>query len=81
MEISVIGLAIITLAWLVQLFYSWNGDREIRKWFIGVYSTGVALLVLDGLVNSGKNPWIDLASLAVALILLARISMKKAKKR
>ncbi|MFH0831680.1 MAG: hypothetical protein V1886_02330 [archaeon] len=77
MEISSIGLAVIVIAWLAQLFYSWNGKKEIRREFLALYITGVLVLVLDGLLNSGKNPWIDLASMFIALLILARISKKK----
>ncbi|MBS3090191.1 hypothetical protein J4433_00285 [Candidatus Pacearchaeota archaeon] len=77
MELSSIGLSVIVLAWLVQLFYSWKGNKDIKPLFLLLYIIGVAVLVVNGLVNGGKNPWMDLASLIAALLVLMRTGRKK----
>ena len=42
-----IGLILIIIAWILQLIYSWNGKREIRKRTLIFYNLGVAIIVLN----------------------------------
>lgn len=46
-NLSIIGLAIIFIAWLFQ-FFSINKRREISPTFIIAYVLGSVLLVIDG---------------------------------
>jgi hypothetical protein len=47
MLLSTIGLLLIAIAWLVQLYFVFKDDKEIKRTFIVMYMLGVALLVLD----------------------------------
>jgi hypothetical protein len=47
---SLLGLAIIIVAWILLLIYSKNGKLRYR--FLIMYSIGTALLVIDSLINS-----------------------------
>ena len=47
LNLAIIGLAIIFIAWLFQ-FFSMNKRREISTTFIIAYILGATLLVIDG---------------------------------
>ncbi|MGV8176674.1 MAG: hypothetical protein ACP5NX_02670 [Candidatus Bilamarchaeaceae archaeon] len=75
MELSVLGLWIIAFAWVIQLFFSWNGNREMRFEFMGAYLLGVALLVIDEYNRTnGTSPY-QLVAFTAALLLLLRLKV------
>jgi hypothetical protein len=82
MESAIIGLSVIIIAWILQLIYSWNGKREIKKRFLVMYSLGVCLLIIDSYINDATLTGIfNLASLVVALLVLIRISASPSVKK
>ena len=52
MNLAVLGLGFIVLAWVFQVVKSWKSVREISSVFIWLYIVGVLLLVYDGWMNS-----------------------------
>ena len=75
---ALIGLSIIIIAWLIQLAYSWKGNREIKKRVLIVYAIGVALLVIDGYMTNVPDVAIfNLVSLILVMTLLIRIGSRK----
>lgn len=41
------GLVLIAFAWLLQLYFTFKGSKEIQKCFIILYIVGVILLVIN----------------------------------
>jgi len=80
MNLSLIGLVILTFAWFVQLGFSWEGKKEIHKIFLISYITGVIILVIDGFIN-GLNELaiLNTACAVLALLVLLRIGKFRVK--
>lgn len=78
MELAFFGLALIILGWLVQLVYMWQRKKTIQPWFLVIYICGVALLAVDGfMAGLTMLAWLNLISLAVALLVLSKLVVKK----
>jgi len=71
-NLSVIGLIIIFIAWIIQLF-SLNKRRELSKWFITTYIIGAILLVYDGYTNN----LMELAILNALIVITAIVVLIK----
>ncbi|MBI5412882.1 hypothetical protein HZA42_00860 [Candidatus Peregrinibacteria bacterium] len=77
-NMAVIGLAVITLGWLVQFYYAVAGHKEIKPAFILVYMLGVLLLIVDGYSNGlSKLAVMNLFSMFAAFFVLLKVSFKK----
>lgn len=76
--LTYIGLGLIVFAWLYQLVSFAYGNKKIRFVFVGLYSVGVLVLVVDGFM-AGLNSvaYFNIASLVMSL-LLAGFMMKRA---
>jgi len=78
--LMIIGLVLILLGWLVQLYYS--AVRKILALslkFVMIYVVGCILLVIDGLQTGNTLIWI--LNLVIAVIaLVAGFFAKKARK-
>jgi hypothetical protein len=68
---AILGLCIISLGWLIQLFFISRGKSSISPIFVGVYIAGVVLLIVDSF-NSGLTSLAlaNLASLFLAVAVL-----------
>lgn len=71
LNLAIIGLAIIFIAWLFQ-FFSMNKRREISTTFIIAYILGAILLVIDGyksglIFNAVINALIAIAAICVLI--------------
>jgi hypothetical protein len=51
MDAFYVGLVLIIIGWLVQLYYLFRGRKEVQPLFVGVYLVGVALLVYAALAT------------------------------
>jgi hypothetical protein len=73
-----IGLPLIALAWLVQLFFSFKGKNDIRPEFIIMYMIGVLLLVIqDSTVGLTVWSYLEIGTLVAAgLVLVRRLWME-----
>ena len=73
-----IGLFLITIAWLIQLYFVLKGDKKIQPLFIIVYMVGVFMLVYNAFVASGiAGAKFELASLIASAIVLIAVLAKK----
>lgn len=74
MNMASIGLILIALAWLVQLYFLFKGNREIQPAFIVLYMIGVLGLVVNNTAASGiagaKFELFTLIASGIALIKL-----------
>ena len=77
MDLSSIGLIVITISWLIQFGFSIKGNKSVRPEFVIVYCIGVLLLVIDGFTNNLTNiAVLNVASLIGALLVLIAILKK-----
>lgn len=68
MTLTTLGLSLVVIAWLYEIYLVSRGHRGITKLFVGAYAAGVALLVYDG-YTTGMGPmmYFNLASFLAAL--------------
>lgn len=71
-DLVAIGLWLITLSLVLQLAFSWRGNREMRIEFLFLYTLGVALLAYNEYVQTNGVSYNQLIASAVALLLLLR---------
>jgi hypothetical protein len=77
-ETSLVGLSVILIAWILQLTFSWNGNRNLGKNFLVIYMLGTALLVIDGYMNNlVLIPIVNFLTIIASAIVLIKISNKK----
>ncbi|MBU0671494.1 MAG: hypothetical protein KJ732_00530 [Candidatus Margulisbacteria bacterium] len=69
---AIIGLGLILVAWLYQLYYVFKPRVEIKPFFVLVYALGLAALIFDGFRSGAYAPaWLNLTILIpVAIIFL-----------
>jgi len=73
MQLALLGLGIVVLAWIVQLIRM-KKTKEIMPCFICLYVIGVILLIVDGFIGDATYlALLNLLSAVVALIVLIRI--------
>jgi hypothetical protein len=78
MDLGLIGLVVIAIAWLLQLVSSWKGKKEIKKCFLIVYVIGVLLIIWQGYVNNDTSgTTLNLLSLVLSVMVLLTIIWKK----
>ena len=78
MQLDVIGLAIIAMAWIIQFMYMKKKDPGVQPLVIFTYVTGVLLLAIDGYMDGVTNIIaFNLISAAAALTVLMRINALK----
>ena len=69
-----LGLALITIAWFVQLYFVWKGKKEIQGWFLIVYAIGIVLLVINSLMMGFSiTALLNFADLVPALLILWKL--------
>jgi Flp pilus assembly protein TadB len=76
-----IGLILIAFGWLIQVYFSWKNDKEIKSLFLVFYIAGVILLVVNGAILSGLTLGVILEFLTLLLagIVLFKVSKKEKK--
>lgn len=77
MNLTDIGLIVIAIAWLVQLVYSYKGNKKISNYFIIGYIIGVALLVISIFQSTGVISYYELGTLVAAALVLIFNNKKK----
>lgn len=75
--LSLAALAIIGLAWLMQLLHAWKHGKSLSDTFILTYGIGTALLLVDG-AQAGFSPeaWLQLIMLLIVALVYIRIHRK-----
>jgi ABC-type Co2+ transport system permease subunit len=65
-----LGLIVIIVAWLVQIYAVWKGAKEIQAGFLIIYAIGTLLLVINSLMTgSGMTAFLNfLDSVAAVLV-------------
>ena len=75
------GLVLIALAWLLQLYLTFRGSKEIQKGFIIFYILGVILLVINDFKSGDsyimKVGWFELGTCVASLLVLIKIWLAK----
>lgn len=68
------ALAIIGLAWLMQLLNAWKHGRSLSDTFLLTYGIGTALLLVDG-AETGFSAitWIHLITLLIVALVYIRV--------
>ncbi len=78
MDIFLVGLSLIIIGWLVQLYKLFKGDKGIQPVFLVLYVVGVGLLVYsDAVVGITTNVIFQLGTLVGGLLVLIKLLMDK----
>jgi predicted membrane chloride channel (bestrophin family) len=79
MNLDLIGLVVIALAWVAQIIFAWNsGSRQIKKQFLGLYCLGVLLLVIDGYwYKDSSSATLNLLALVLAFLVFLTTMRKQ----
>ena len=77
MNLAGIGLILIAVAWIVQLVFSWKGNKSINPLFIITYMAGVLLLVIADYIQTSILSYFESLTLIAAGIVLWKV-LKKA---
>jgi hypothetical protein len=80
MNLVIIGLSIIAIAWLIQIFYLWKGKKEIKPMFVIVYMLGVLVLLVNEYQSNSPTIYYELSTLVLSGIVLIMIYFKKKSK-
>lgn len=78
-SLSLVGLALIIVAWLVQIVFTAKNGKAMRPCFAGLQFFGIALLVVDMYQTAGMfTPlaWLNVASAAGALVMVVLLLRK-----
>jgi len=77
MNLATIGLILIAVAWIIQLVFSWKGNREIHPVFILCYMIGVLGMVVADYLQTSTLSYFEFLTLIAAGALLIRILAAK----
>ena len=78
MDIFMAGLALIVVGWLSQLYYLFQGKKEIKPLFVVLYMVGVAMLIYTD-YSAGESMWMFESGtfLAAGLVLIKLLTGKR----
>lgn len=77
--LSLIGMALIVLSWIVQIGFNLKGYKAMRPCFGGLQFVGIAFLVVDSFQVLGQMStiaWMNVAS-AVGAFIMAVLALRK----
>ena len=78
MNLVIIGLGIISLAWLIQFIYMIQKKNKINFYFVLVYIIGVAVLAYNGFISGSSTMAIaELVSLIASALVFIALLVKK----
>lgn len=66
-DLSIVGLIVVAIGWIVQLLYSLKGGKKLKESFLVVYCVGVLLIVIENYMQSKT----DLATLNLLVLIIA----------
>ena len=77
--LTISGLVIICIAWLYELYLLISkGDMMLSVLFVGIYTLGVLMLVVDGfMLGASSVTWLNLVSLLLSAGILLVLMKKK----
>jgi len=65
--LTTFGLVLICIAWLYEFSLLMKGDMLVGALFVGFYTLGVLLLVIDGfMLGATSLTWLNLVSLVIS---------------
>jgi len=71
---TTLALALVAVAWLIQLLHAWAGHRNVHVYFVLVYALGTALMIVEvfqgGLTT---DAWFYIASFVFALLIFLKV--------
>jgi hypothetical protein len=73
---TTLALAVVAVAWLIQLLHSWSGHKNIHVYFVLAYALGVALMIVEGYqggAGMSTDMWFYVASFVFALLVFLRV--------
>ena len=73
---TTLALAIVAVAWLIQLLHSWSGHKNIHVYFILAFALGTALVIVDSYqagVGLSTDMWFHVASFVFALLVFLKV--------
>jgi len=77
MDLTQLGLIIIAIGWLIQLFYVFKNKKEIQPWFVICYMVGVLVLMI-GIYQASKTiSYYELLTLVASALVLIKIIKKR----
>jgi chromate transport protein ChrA len=79
--LTTIGLVLVSLAWIFQVYQVFKGKKEIQKTFLGLYILGVVFLVINGFNLGSNGSWFDLLTIILAGLVFIKISNKPKQKK
>ena len=76
MDLTLLGMSCIVLAWMVQFEAMWHQEEtRLKVGFVGLYVLGVALLVADGLAGGAYAiAFLNLFVLVLSSLVLIRLN-------
>jgi hypothetical protein len=76
--LTIIGLVLIVIGWVLQVFFTYKGDKEINLLFLICYALGTLVLAMGGFFD---NSWLvailNLLTTIGAISLIKKIGIKK----
>ncbi|MBS3079752.1 hypothetical protein J4218_06535 [Candidatus Pacearchaeota archaeon] len=82
MDLTSIGLIIIAIAWIIQLFYVFKNKKEIQPLFVIFYMLGVIVLMTGIYLASKTISYYELLTVIASALVLGKLYwLKKSKKR
>ena len=74
MSFTLLGLALIAVAWGIQFLHSWRSGKTLSLAFVTMYGAGVAALIIDAIGTAfNAVAWLNLIVLLLIVLLLLKI--------
>jgi len=80
MDLTSIGLIIIAIAWLIQLFYVFKNKKEIQPAFVVLYMIGVLVLMTGIYLVSKTISYYELSTVIASALVLGKLYWPKKRK-
>ncbi|MDD3861990.1 MAG: hypothetical protein PHP74_03840 [Candidatus Gracilibacteria bacterium] len=78
-DLSLIGMGVIILSWILQIFFTVKGQQAMRRCFAGLQFLGIALLVVATYMRFGTMnalAWMNSVSSSLALVMMILVLKK-----
>jgi len=77
LNLASVGLIVIALAWLIQLYQVLKINKNISPLFVVGYMVGVGMLVVSGYLAKAPVSYFELGTLVMAAVVLIAVLRKK----
>lgn len=79
MDLTSIGLIIIAIGWIIQLYYVFKNKKEIQPLFVLAYMIGVLILMIGIYLSSKTISYYELLTLIASALVFLKLKVKKRK--